>query len=255
MTVTRRALIFLALLAAGASLLASCSSSRSLADSDFSRSGVSATELAERVPDYRDSLRTVSGRGRAIVSEPGNSERVTVLFSGNRERSLLEIRNSLGIEGGKLLSDGDTLLIYNRVDRYARKIPLGSDRLRSIDHLASVNILELINYPLAPGAVRRVMESESLYLARMKDGGNIYIDRESGRIRRVEAPSTSELPYSRIIYEGYGETGGYIIPRKITIFSSDGSARVTFQVRSIEINPELDSLSIDLPEDIRIFYR
>lgn len=232
-------------------LLSACGTSRNLASEDFSPSELTPGELSARVPDYRDSLLTVSGKGRAIVSEPGNTERLTIRFSGNRLKSLLEIRNSLGIKGGRMLSDGDTLFIYNAVDRYARKIPLAGGDLRSIDHLASVNLLELLNYPVEAGSIRRVLASESRLLALLETGGSIYISRENGLVQRVEQPESAGLPYSRIDYEGYTEAEGYTLPRKITIFSSDGTARVAFQVQSVEINPELDSLSIDLPDGIR----
>ena len=59
-------------------------------------------------------------------------------------------------------------------------------------------------------------------------------------------------PYSRIIYESYGELNGFTLPRKITIFSADGDSRVVFLVRSLEVNPNKLDLEIDIPNDIVI---
>lgn len=238
----------------GLLLVAACSSTRELADAEFGPSPVTPSELARALPDYRSTLQTVSGEGRAVVSGPEGTERVTIRFRGNRARSLLEIRNSLGIEGGKMLSDGDTLLIWNQLDGFAREIPIQPGSLRNIDHLASLNVLEMLNYTAEAGSIRRVLASEELLRADLEGGGRIFAGRRDTLVRRVEQPTSSGLPYSRIEYEAYARTGDYSIPRKITIFSSDGSARVVFQVRSLEINPELDSLRIDLPPDIPIYH-
>lgn len=247
--IARAGICILALMLAGA-----CSSTRDLADAEFGPSPVSPAELARALPDYRGSLHTVSGEGRAVVSSSEGTERVTIRFRGNRLRSLLEIRNSLGIEGGKMLSDGDTLLVWNRIDHFARKIPITPGSLRDIDHLASLNVLRMLNFTVEDGSIRRVLASEDLLRADLHGGGRIYAGRSDTLVRRVEQPASSGLPYSRIEYEAYARTGDYSIPRKITIFSADGNARVVFQVRSLELNPELDSLRIDLPPDIPIYH-
>ncbi|MDZ7772979.1 MAG: DUF4292 domain-containing protein [Balneolaceae bacterium] len=235
-------------------LAAACSSTRELADTEFGPTDVTPAQLARALPDYRGSLHAVSGEGRAVVSSEEGTERVTIRFRGNRLRSLLEIRNSLGIEGGRMLSDGDTLLIWNRLDGFARKIPIRPGSLRSIDHLASLNVLQMLNFTVEAAPIRRVLASDELLRADLEGGGKIYAGRSDTLVRRVEQPPSSGLPYSRIDYEAYARTGDYAIPRKITIFSADGNARVVFQIRSLEINPELDSLRIDLPPDIPIYH-
>ncbi|MFH5832625.1 DUF4292 domain-containing protein [Halalkalibaculum sp. DA3122] len=236
-------------------LSAACSSPRIATvdtDRDFERSPVRGDTLLAHLPDYSASLNTIRGKGKAIVSEPGNSERVTVYFSGNRGKSLVTIKNALGIEGGQLLSEGDSLLIYNKVDRTARKISVLDRNVTSIGHLASVNVLEMINFVPRQGRTLRVYESENRYLVVMKSGTKVYIDKNNYNVRRVDQPTSANLPYSRIIYEAYGTINGFKLPRRVTIFSADAESKVALLIQSLEINPgELD-LDIDLPSDVKL---
>src|SRR5699024_12195840 len=117
-----------------------------LSKAGFHPSSVSGKASTEKMADYSDDIHALKGKGRAIVSEPGNTERVMLLFSSTRSKSLVTIRNGLGIEGGELLTDGDTLTVYNKVDKYIRKIPIRSGELNSINHLASLNSSDILNY-------------------------------------------------------------------------------------------------------------
>lgn len=112
----------------------------------FEASPISPSEIITAIPDYSTNLQTISGKGRAIVSEPGNTERVTISFSSNRAKSKVTVRNSIGVEGGQLLTDGDTLLVYNKLDNFARKIPVRGGNLTRINRIASLNILDMINF-------------------------------------------------------------------------------------------------------------
>lgn len=199
-----------------------------------------------------DELRAMEGRGRAIISEPGNSDRITIDFKTNREKSLLTIRNRIGIKGGKMLVDQDSILIYDRLEKHARKISIYDGRITSLNELASVNFLDLINFRIETAEVTDVQEDQNSYKLRLTNGAEAYIDKESSRIWQVLQKRDSPLPYSKIFYEGYGELQGYIFPRKITIFSSDGESKVAFLVQSLDVNPSKLDLTIDIPEHIVI---
>ena len=242
-------LIFLILLAA-----AGCSPTRVATvdvGSDFRPSNTPADSVLNRMPDYSDTLNTISGKGKAIVSEPGNTERVTVYFSGNRDKSLVTIKNSLGIEGGQILSEGDSLLIYNKVDKQAQKISVSDPGVSSVGHLASVNILRMMNYLPAEHRTRQLFESGKSYLLVLQDNTKVYIDKKSYNVLQVDQPKGAALPYSRIVYDAYGQINGFKLPRRVTIFSVDGSAKVALLIQSLDVNPADPDLEIDLPNDVK----
>ncbi|MDX1640672.1 MAG: DUF4292 domain-containing protein [Balneolaceae bacterium] len=233
----------------------SCSSSREMIeDENLNEADITVNELLESVPNYRESLQTISGNGRAFVSEPGNSERVSLRFLSNREESLITVRTSVGIEGGQIYVDSDSLLVYNRVDKYAEKVPLNQGKLTSVGSIASVNMLDLFNFTFIEPDVEELYESDELYVAVLVNGARIQISKESGTILEVnQAANNRSVPYSRIIYEGYAQIEGFQLPRKITIFSQDGKSRATLLVQNLEINKELPELGIELPDDIPIY--
>ncbi|MEX0722315.1 MAG: DUF4292 domain-containing protein [Gracilimonas sp.] len=232
--------------------LSACSTSRSVTDEDFSRSSVDKETVVNAIPDYSNTLSAISGRGRALVSEPGNSDRVTIDFQADRELSLLTIQNRIGIEGGQMLVDRDSILIYNRLDKEAEKISIYDSRATSLNELSSINILDLVNFTVDEEDVRSVFESNNSYQLRLKNNAQVFVNKETGWVEQVDQNSDSAAPYSRIIYESYGELEGFVLPRKITIFSSDQSSRVVFLIRSLNVNPDRLNLKIDIPDNITI---
>lgn len=234
----------------------SCSGTKELATenmNDFEPSSVQASKILSSIPDYSTELQTITGKGRAIVSEPGNTERVTVLFSSNRHKSLVKVRNNIGVEGGQLLTDGDTLLVYNKLDDFARKIPIRGGNLDRINRIASLNILDMINYTTAKSVVENVLENENLYQLQLSTGTKIYVDKNSYLIRQVIQPQDSELPYSKITYDSYGTIGRFKLPRRISIFGSEQESKIALQLTNLELNPTLDSLMIEIPQDTPIY--
>ncbi len=240
-------------------LLSACTTVKPAAErpakGTFSPYEGSVRTLTAQLPDYSKGLSSVKGKGKAIVSEPGNTERVTVYFSSNRDRSLVTVKNSIGIEGGQLLTNGDSLLIYNKVDKFARKVDIRSGNLSRIDNLASLNILEMINYTVGQREIDRVRQSDNFYLLHLSSGELIYIMRDKHLVSRVVQPPESELPYAEIIYEGYTEIEGYKLPRRITIFSKDEKSKINLLIQSLNINPELPQLNIELPDNIRVYHQ
>jgi len=247
--------LFLLLLGVG---LISCSGPKKLASTNtdnLNSSTIEASAIVGNMPNYQSKLHSVQGKGRAYVSEPGNTNHVTVLFSSNREKSLVTVRNRIGVEGGKLLTDGDTLLIYNKVDKFARKIPIRGGNIDRINQLASLNILDLLNYAVSSDNVTSVEENKSTYKLKLISGTDVYVDKNSYLIKEVDEPKNSELPYSKIIYDAYGSIQGFKLPRRISIFGAEKKSKVALQITGLELNPKLDSLVIDLPDDIPIYYK
>jgi len=237
------------------SLLTSCSSAELLSEKDASsrsETAKTAEQILNTVPDYSKKLQRVSGKGRALVSEPGNSDRVTLLFDANREKSLFTIKNRIGIEGGKFLVDNDSILIYDKLNKKAQKISVYNSRTTNINELASVNILNILNYKVRRENIEQRYENDNYYILTTHQGGEILINKKTGYISQVTQLPQSNLPYSMIIYEGYAETQGFILPRKITIFNSDQTSKVAFLIQSLSVNPDSIDLELDIPKEIYI---
>lgn len=233
-------------------VITSCTSARMVTEGDFSRVDIPKEEVVSEIPNYEEELYSIKGKGRALVSEPGNSDRVTIDFEANRELSLLTFQNRIGIEGGQMLVGKDSILIYDKLEKIAQKISIYDGRMTSLNELASINILDLLNFKVDAKEVRSVWESNNSYQLRLQNGVQVFVNKEQGWIQQVEQTRPGLAPYSRIIYESYGELKGFTLPRKITIFSADGDSRVVFLIRSLEVNPNKLDLEIDIPNDIII---
>lgn len=212
---------------------------------------ISAEELVGLIPDYNDELMTIRGSGRAIVSEPGNSDRVTLRFQANRNEGLIHVRNSAGIEGGQIYVDRDSLMIYNRIDKIAEKVPLHHGNMSSVGSLASVNMVELFNFTFTSSEVDRIYDDTDQFVVLLNDRSLIRVMKRNGFIVNVvHANNNRSAPYSRIEYDGYALLGSYHLPRRITIYSSDGNSRAALLVQRLETNIELPELGIILPDDV-----
>ena len=103
-------------------------------------------EILEPIPNYREQIIHIKGRGRAIISESGNSERFNINFESDTTSSLLTIKNRLGIEGGAMLVDSDSILMYYKLDKLAQKVSIRDGRLSSLNELSSINLIDLLYF-------------------------------------------------------------------------------------------------------------
>jgi len=232
-----------------------CTGSRAVLDyEDLDPALITSDSLVLLMPDYSEELQTMTGRGRALVSEPGNSSRVTVEFQTNRSRSLLTIRTSIGVEGGQILIEPDSLLIYNKIDNIAQKVSPEQSTLSSVGSIASLNMLDLFNFRVGVDQIEQIFDNGSTYLALLRDRAVVEVDKNSGLVVKVDrSQSPPPIPYQQIEYDGYAEINRFQLPRKITIFSGDGQSRATFLVQQLHVNGKLPPLEIGIPDDIPIY--
>jgi len=215
---------------------------------------VAPDSLVAMMPDYSGELETMAGRGRALVSEPGNSSRVTVEFQSNRIRSLLTIRTSIGVEGGQILIEPDSLLIYNKIDNIVQKVSPDKSTLSSVGSIASLNMLDLFNFRIEVNEIDQIFDNGDTYVVLLNDRAAVEINKRNGHVVQVDrSESQPPIPYQKIEYDGYAEIDRFQLPRKITIFSGDGESRATFLVQQLEVNGKLPPLKIDIPDDIPIY--
>jgi hypothetical protein len=210
---------------------------------------ISAEEFKDLIPDYSGTLETLSGTGRAFISQPGNNDRITLDFHSDKEASLVTFRNRIGIEGGQVLVRDDSVLVYNRIDKIAEKVSLRDANLTEVGSLATINLIDLFHYPAVREEISEVFQDDQYYVAATETGTRITIDKENGFIMDLQTAPDSDRPYSRINYETYERQDGFYLPRKITIFSSNGDTRVVLLVRQLQTNRQLPALEIDIPDD------
>jgi hypothetical protein len=234
-------------------LLISCTSSKKLTtEEELYEVKIPLTEVIEKIPNYAGDLVSAKGKGRAIVSEPGNSDRITIDFDTDTTLSLLTFKNRIGITGGSMLVDADSILIYNKIDKYAEKVSIQNGRMTNLNELASVNLLDLMNFKIEAKDVERILQSDTEYILGFYNKGIARIDKKNGTVKYVEQARSSGFPYSSLTYESYGVIDGYTLPRKITILSADRNSQVIFQIRSLEVNSEDLDLELSIPNGIKI---
>jgi hypothetical protein len=239
-------------------MVTACSTTKKVSTSrkkDFHPSKTPVSKIAAGIPDYRGQLTAVKGRAKAIVSGPKKTHRVTLYFWGDQQRSLINVKNSIGVEAAKILAYGDSLIIYNKVKKYVRKISAVNSNLQGINRLATVNLLKLINPVVKKGKIRKASESKAAYLLTLQSGGRIIINKKTDLIGQITQPTSAGMPYSKIKYSGYNQIEKLTLPRRITIFSADGSSRIDLLVESLQINPPLKKLTIDLPDGTKIYHQ
>lgn len=236
-------------------LVAGCTPTKTVTEyGDLERATITPDSLLSVMHDYSESLQTMSGNGRALVSEPGNSDRVTVEFQSHRNRSLLTIRTGIGIEGGQILIEADSLLIYNKVDKTAQKVSPEKSTLSSVGSIASLNMLDLFNFRIAADEIDQIFDNGGTYLILLDNRAVVEVEKSSGLVVRVDrSQSDPPVPYRSIDYEGYAQIDRFQLPRKITIFSGDGQSRATFLVQQLNVNGKLPPLEIELPDDVPIY--
>ncbi len=235
-------------------LLSACSTSELFTGVEgLEFADISAEELTALIPNYNDELFTISGSGRAIVSEPGNSDRVAIRFQANRNEGLINVRNSAGIEGGQIYVDRDSLLVYNRIDKIAEKVSLQHGNLTSVGSIASINLIDLLNYTFDANEVDQIYDDGDQFVVLLHDESLIRVTKRSGFIQNVvHATYRRSAPYSRIDYDGYAQIHSFHLPRRVTIYSTDGNSRAALLVQQLELNVELPELGINLPDDITV---
>lgn len=237
-------------------LAAACSPAEMVRDTEmdesFHASDRTTGELISELDNYRNGITALKGRARTQLSSPGESERATVSFSSTREKSLLEIRNQLGIEGGRILSNPDSVLIYNRMENYAQKMDRQMAAHYYLSGITALNLVDILHPSRERLAEARVLESRNHYMLVTPDEYRYYFDRDDLILKRTEYPVQDPEAFSTFLFEDYVEVDGAHVPRRIQILSSDEKTSIFLMIRSLEVNPDELTFDIDIPDDITI---
>ncbi|AXJ02317.1 protein of unknown function (DUF4292) [Cyclonatronum proteinivorum] len=218
--------------------------------SDFSRSTVSADSLLPLLQTDFAAIEALSGRASARISQPGQQDQATVHFTSSRNESLLTLRNNLGIEGGRIYTDTDSVTLYDRIERTAWRMSAEQARLALLQGFTAFNLLEFLLPELTPDQITGVYESTSEWVLRMADERYFLFDKNSLYLTRLIKPASSPLAYSQFSFSHHASIEGFTLPRRIEILSEDGKARIFLLIQALELNPPNPSFDIGLPADL-----
>ena len=196
--------------------------------------------------------RAVSGRASVQVSEPGHTERANVHFRSDRYESLLLIRTSLGIEGGRIYSNPDSVIVYNRIDEVAHKMSHEDAAWFYLNGIGAMNLLRML-YPLTgPEQIEAIYESGEYFLVETLYGDRHILGRDRLVLRRTERSTLHPEAYSTFQFDNHAEVDGHRLPRRIQILSYDEKSNIFLVIRSLEINPSDLEFDPEIPDNIDI---
>ncbi len=234
--------------------LAACSVTEPLQVDDmaFVPSEMDAEAFFEEYAAQNVIPQALSGRASVQVSEPGQTDRASVQFRSDRYQSLLLISNNLGIEGGRIHSDPDSVVVYNRIEKVAHKMSHEDAAWFYLNGIGAMNLIRMLHPFTGPEQIGAIFESDEFFLVETAAGERHLLSREGLVLRRTERLDVHPEAYSTFEFENHAELDGYRLPRRIRILSYDGKSNIFLVIRSLETNPSGLDFDPGIPDDIEI---
>jgi len=257
MQYSRHSLSILAL--CGMALLTSCAGSKTIATSgsadDPELYGPSRMSAAALVSEMSESVVTsIRGRARVQFSAPGNSERGIADFIADRTNMLITLRNNLGIEGGIVLADQDSVLLYYSIDKTAWKLSVDDyESLPDISLRLPLNLMSVLQPVVAIDEIVLIQENDGSYMVDMVDGSILIVDKKTLLPNSIRFKSTVPDRFSEFVYESYARLNGVQLPRRIQAVTTDRKSRIRFDVLDLEVNPSNLQFTLTIPAGIPIY--
>lgn len=210
-----------------------------LNEGTFDLSKRDANEVMGELFDAASVAASVSGSARVQASSPGLTERGVMDFASNRDSSYASIRNGIGIEGYRMLIDGDSITVYNRIDKYAERVALE-------DAILPMTLLDILNPDFLSKKVLRLYENPTYWYFQFTDGSAAIVGRADGHIRRLDAS------FATVLYEDVALNGGVPMARRIQLLSHDQKTNIFFNIQAVRMNPESLEFDLRMPAGTRI---
>ncbi len=216
----------------------------------FAPSEIEKELFFERYAEVNHSLNTISGRAGVQISEPGHTERANIRFRSDRNHSLLLVSNNLGIEGGRIYSDPDSVIIYNRIEEVAHKMSHEDASWFYLNGIGAMNLIRMLHPITEPGEIEDIYESEDFFLVFTRHGEQHYLSRDRMILRRTERRTHHPEAYSTFNFDNFAEIEGFRLPRRIQILSSDEKSNIFLAIRALEVNPSELEFDPGIPGDV-----
>lgn len=187
-----------------------------------------------------------SGSARFAASSADGSERGTVRFSADRTRTLLEFRNSLGIEGLRILVDADSITVYNRIEGTVEKGALAQVRVGAFDGALSVPLLDVLNPEWSRKRPVRAFRTAESWLFWHDDTRFMVFNRTDNRLSRYEFGSVV------VDYEESDLWDGFRFARRLNLRTRDGRSSVHLRLQTLQPNPVSLDFDLRLPAGLVI---
>lgn len=204
---------------------------------EYSRKQGSAV-LASIFPESAYAL-GIKGTARIQASSPDFTERGTMDFVTDRTRSFATLRNTLGIEGYKILIEPDSTTVYNRIDRIAQ-------RFSTEDALFSFPLSDILNPDFRVKTVQALYENNTYWYFQFTDGSGAVVFRKTGALKRYDAIGATFL------YEDTRLVSGVPMARRIQWLSTDKKSNIFLNIQAVDINPPSMDFDLNLPAGTRI---
>lgn len=237
----------------GVGFLISCGSGRKLVDHSeitFVPSSVTASEIIEFIKVSPEAVLAIEGRARSQVSGPNYSERATLHFISDRDQSLLVIRNQLGIEGGRILSDRDSVIMYNPIDRVAWKMSLEAADRTLLNGFSAFNLLDFLIPSFSENEVKSIEETDAQIKILLKNGSELIVHRQSGIIEQIYIPSDNPEAFNRFVFSHHATISGAVLPRRIQLLSNDFKSNIFLHIQELRLNPINVTFALNIPSNI-----
>jgi len=255
--ISRHSIPILAL--CGMALLTSCSGSKTIANNgssddpdEYGPSRMSAASLVSEMTDTPAA--SIRGRARVQFSAPGNSERGIADFIADRKSMLITIRNNLGIEGGVVLADQDSVLLYYSIDKTAWKLSVEDyESLPDISLRLPLNLMSVLQPVIAVDDIVLIQENMGSYMVEMEDESILILDKKTMLPNNIRFKSTVPDRFSEFVYESYARLNGVQLPRRIQAVTTDRKSRIRFDVLDLEVNPTNLQFTLTIPAGIPIY--
>ena len=239
-----------------------------------------------------NAVRSVQGSALLQISEPGQSDRLQMQFTGIAGKNHIRLKTSVGIPAAEIYSDPDSLILLNLADSYAEIVPRGAgqDQATGQDRAAThnsadpsttalaarqpwtvpatANLLDILHPSVTPGEVQSLTYIEGTWELTLKTGEVWTLRGEqpgkmAGKqrknlftlVRRDNLTGTLGSIADSIEYLGTVEIDGQILPRRVSILNETRQSRILVQIRSLEINGQdrpLEILRPEIPADFTV---
>ena len=221
-------------------------------DEDYKSTEKSAEDFIATLPYYENRLDAIEGRARAQISSPQGSDRATVDFKADRNQSLFTVRGGVGIEGGRMLADKDSVLIYDRLESEAYKMSHAQASDYYLHGITAINLLETIQPEFENAAAYSLFESETSFVLISPEDVRYFFNKEDRTLQQITFPDDRDHAFSEINFERYEDFDGYKLPVRMQILSSDRETSIFLQLRSVTSNPGDLNFDPEIPSDISI---
>lgn len=218
---------------------------------DLRPSERSGEQVADWFNGQSSELKRLAGSGRLLISQPGESDRITLSFQTDGETTRYRFRNRIGVEGGEMLVRPDSIVVLNRIDGVVQIFARNHPGLTPVGALSTLSLIDLFDFRLHAARIAGIMEDETHLEVTLQEGDRLVIDKENGQLRERHR-ADARAPYKRALFDLYSRFDDSLLPGRVTLYGQDGETRLTLLVRDWSPNPELPPLTLELPPDIRI---